>query len=150
MTDPLVRSRLDGAALDAYVGPYRLVRQLGEGGMGVVHLAVAPNSQRVALRQLRPHVVGDAEVRHRLAREIAAMRRVEHPRVAPCLDGDAWGSVPYVITRFVAGSNLAEHVLDAGRWPVRTCTRWRSDSPRRWLPYTASGCCTETSSRPTC
>jgi len=114
VTDPLVRSRPDVAAPDAYVGPYRLVRELGEGGMGVVHLAVAPNSQRVALKQLRPHVVGDAEVRHRLAREIAAMRRVEHPRVAPCLDGDAWGCVPYVVTRFVAGSTLAEHVLDAG------------------------------------
>lgn len=114
MTDPLVRSRPDVATPDPYVGPYRLVRQLGEGGMGVVHLAVAPDSRRVALKQLRPHLVGDAEGRHRLAREIAAMRRVEHPRVAPCLDGDAWGSVPYVVTRFVAGSTLAEHVLDAG------------------------------------
>jgi serine/threonine protein kinase len=114
VTDPLVRSRYDIATPDSYVGPYRLVRQLGEGGMGVVHLAVAPDSQRVALKQLRPHVVGDAEGRNRLAREIAAMRRVEHPRVAPCLDGDPWGSVPYVVTRFVAGSTLAEHVLDAG------------------------------------
>ena len=116
MTDPLVRTWPDVAPTppDAYVGPYRLVRQLGEGGMGVVHLAVGPDSQRVALKLLRPQVVGDAEGRHRLAREIAAMRRVEHPRVAPCLDGDAWGSVPYVVTRFVAGSTLAEHVLDAG------------------------------------
>ena len=96
MTDPLVRSWLDVAAPppETYVGPYRLVRQLGEGGMGVVHLAVGPESQRVALKLLRPQVVGDAEGRHRLAREIAAMRRVEHPRVATCLDGDAWGSVP--------------------------------------------------------
>jgi hypothetical protein len=116
VTDPLVRSWLDVAAPppETYVGPYRLVRQLGEGGMGVVHLAVGPESQRVALKLLRPQVVGDAEGRHRLAREIAAMRRVEHPRVATCLDGDAWGSVPYVVTRFVAGSTLAEHVLDAG------------------------------------
>jgi hypothetical protein len=114
VTDPLVRSHLDVATPDPYVGPYRLVRRLGEGGMGVVHLAVAPDQQRVALKLLRPHVVGDAEGRTRLAREIAAMRCVEHPRVASCLDGDAWGSVPYVVTRFVAGSTLAEHVLDGG------------------------------------
>ncbi|CAA9346857.1 MAG: hypothetical protein AVDCRST_MAG29-1953 [uncultured Nocardioidaceae bacterium] len=118
MTDQSLHRLLDPVLRpghgDVHVGPYRLIRPIGEGGMGVVHLAVAPDQQRVALKVLRPHVVGDAEGRHRLAREIAAMHRVRHPRVAPCLDGDAWGAVPYVVTRFVPGSTLAEHVRDAG------------------------------------
>jgi hypothetical protein len=97
-----------------HVGPYRLLRPIGEGGMGVVHLGIAPDDTRVAVKVLRPHVVGDAEGRQRLAREIATMRRVRHPRVAPCLDGDPWGQVPYVVTRFVPGASLSEHVRDLG------------------------------------
>lgn len=98
----------------ARVGPYRLLRPIGEGGMGVVHLGIAPDDARVAVKVLRPHVVGDAEGRHRLAREIATMHRVRHPRVAPCLDGDPWGPVPYVVTRYVPGASLSEHVRDLG------------------------------------
>ncbi|EAX0569000.1 serine/threonine protein kinase, partial [Salmonella enterica] len=48
----------DGGSLlpeGAQIGPYRLIQQLGEGGMGVVHLALAPNGRAVALKLLRPH-----------------------------------------------------------------------------------------------
>lgn len=118
MREPSLDRLLDPApsiaSTAASVGPYQLLRPIGEGGMGVVHLGIAPDGARVAVKVLRPHVVGDAEGRHRLAREIAAMHRVRHPRVAPCLDGDPWGPVPYVVTRFVPGASLSEHVRDLG------------------------------------
>jgi hypothetical protein len=96
------------------LGRYRLLRQIGEGGMGVVHLAAAPNGDRVAVKILRPQIIGDREARARLEREVAAMRRVRSPRVAECFDADPWGALPYVVTRFVVGIPLTEYVHEYG------------------------------------
>jgi len=85
--------------------------------MGVVHLAAAPDGDRVAIKVLRPQVIGDREARARLEREVATMRRVRSPRVAECLDADPWGSMPYVVTRFVIGIPLTEYVAEYGPLP---------------------------------
>ena len=97
-----------------HVGPWRLQSRLGEGGMGVVHLAADPTGRRVALKILRPHVVSDAESRERLAREVALLGRVDSPRVAAVLDADPWHEVPWVATRYVPGWSLHEHVRAEG------------------------------------
>jgi hypothetical protein len=99
------------------LGRYRLLRQIGEGGMGVVHLAAAPNGDRVAVKILRPQIIGDRDARARLEREVAAMRRVRSPRVAECFDADPWGAMPYVVTRFVVGISLTEYVEEYGPLP---------------------------------
>ena len=99
------------------LGRYRLLRQIGEGGMGVVHLAAAPNGDRVAVKILRPQIIGDRDARSRLEREVAAMRRVRSPRVAECFDADPWGALPYVVTRFVVGISLSEYVDEYGPLP---------------------------------
>jgi serine/threonine protein kinase len=96
------------------VGPYRLLAKIGEGGMGVVHLAQAPDGARVAVKVLRTHVVGDDEARARLAREVASLRRVRSPRIAEVIDADPWGETPYVATRYVPGLSLHEHVRQVG------------------------------------
>jgi serine/threonine protein kinase len=96
------------------VGAYRLLRQIGEGGMGVVHLALAPDGSRVAVKILRPQVIGGREARQRLEREVAAMRRVRSPRVAECVDAEPWGDPPFVVTRYVAGLSLTEYVAEYG------------------------------------
>jgi serine/threonine protein kinase len=101
----------------ANVGPYRLLARIGEGGMGVVHLAQNVDGRRVALKVLRPHVVGDAEARERLAREVSSLRRVTSPRVAEILDADPHGPTPYVVTRYVPGLSLYHHVAEEG--PIR-------------------------------
>ncbi|MBD8868979.1 protein kinase domain-containing protein [Nocardioides donggukensis] len=96
------------------VGRYRLLSRLGEGGMGVVHLGLAPDGTRRAVKVLRPHVVGDEEARHRLAREVGSLSRVRSPRVAEIIDADPWGPVPFVATRYVPGLSLHEHVRERG------------------------------------
>jgi Protein kinase domain len=96
------------------LGGYRLLRKIGEGGMGVVHVAATSTGDRVAVKILRPQVIGDRDARARLEREVAAMRRVRSPRVAECIDADPWGSMPYVVTRFVPGIPLNEYVTEYG------------------------------------
>jgi hypothetical protein len=99
------------------VGPYRLVQRLGEGGMGVVHLALDPSGRAVALKLLRAHVASDPEARLRLNREVETLRRVRHAKVAEVLDADVAGQVPYLVTRFVPGKTLDQHVRENGPLP---------------------------------
>jgi hypothetical protein len=87
-------------------GPYRLLDRIGEGGMGVVHLAAEADGRLVAVKLLRPWVVGGYDGRERLAREVAAMRRVRGPGVAEVLGADTTADVPYVVTRYVPGPSL--------------------------------------------
>lgn len=96
------------------VDGYELLTRLGEGGMGVVHLARRPGGPRVALKVLRPHIVGDDEARARLAREVGSLSRIRSRWVAEIVDADPWGPIPYVATRYVPGPSLHEHVHEAG------------------------------------
>ena len=96
------------------MGDYRLLTKIGEGGMGVVHLAQAPDGARVALKVLRPHIIGDDEARSRLSREVASLSRVRSPRIAEIIDADPWGDTPYVATRYVPGLSLHEHIREEG------------------------------------
>ncbi|WP_134129667.1 serine/threonine protein kinase [Kribbella pratensis] len=112
------------------VGPYRLIRRLGQGGMGVVYLAEGPEHQEVALKVLRSHVAHDPIARARLQREATTLQKVNHPGVAGILDHDLEGERPYLVTRFVPGRPLDEQVDERG--PL---------TPRKWLPL--AGCLAE-------
>ncbi|WP_432478896.1 serine/threonine-protein kinase [Nocardioides sp. GXQ0305] len=97
-----------------HVGGYRLLARLGEGGMGVVHLARRGEGPRVALKVLRPHTVGDEEARQRLDREVHSLSLIRSRWVAEIVDADPWGEVPYVATRYVPGLSLHELVQEEG------------------------------------
>src|SRR4051812_49927417 len=96
------------------IGPYRPVQRIGEGGMGVVHLALDEQGRAVALKVLRDHVCADPEARARLRREVETLRRVRSPHVAEVLGADLDGERPYLATRFVPGRTLEEHVRSQG------------------------------------
>jgi hypothetical protein len=98
------------------LGPYRLQDRLGEGGMGVVHLARDPEGRPVAVKVLHPAGTEGVNARRRLAREVETMRRVRSPYVAEVLDADVTGEYPYIVTRFVPGPTLDEMVR--GRGPL--------------------------------
>ncbi len=96
------------------VGGYELRARLGEGGMGVVHLGQRPGEQPVAIKVLRPHIVGDDEARQRLAREVNSLTRIRSRRIAEIVDADPWGEIPFVATRYVPGLSLHDHVQQEG------------------------------------
>ena len=98
----------------ATIGPYRLIQPLGEGGMGVVHLALDPHGRAVALKLLRPHVAHDQDARTRLGREVDVLGRIRDARVAAVIDADLDGERPYLVTRYVPGPPLDEVVKEHG------------------------------------
>lgn len=108
---------------DDRLGPYRLLRRLGEGGMGVVHLAVDPQGRQVAVKVLRSEVAGDEVARRRLSREVETMRRVRSKYIAEVLDADVTGHRPYIVTRYVPGRPLDEIVKDEGPLEVPALVR---------------------------
>jgi serine/threonine protein kinase len=117
------RRRVSAPTTEPRLGPYRLVERIGEGGMGVVHLAVAPSGSVVAVKALRPWLVGGQDGRARFGREVAALRRVRGPRIAEVIDADIEGDPPYVVTRYVRGPSLDRAVADHG--PLRSAALGR-------------------------
>ncbi|MFI5626570.1 protein kinase [Nocardioides sp. NPDC051685] len=113
MTD-LRPGRASGDGL-VRVGAYEILTRLGEGGMGVVHLARHEETgERVALKVLRTHVVGDEETRARLEREVRSLRQVRSPWIAEIVDADPYADLPYVATRYVPGPTLYDRIKDDG------------------------------------
>ena len=98
----------------ARLGEYRLVQRLGEGGMGVVHLALDRHGRAVAIKVLRQHIAHDPDARARLTREVSTLSRIRSPHVAPIIDADVDGPTPYIVTRYVPGPSLDEHVGERG------------------------------------
>ncbi len=88
------------------VGPYRLEREIGRGGMGVVYLGVRDDAQyhsRVAIKLLRRSVDSRA-TRKRFRRERQILAGLEHPSIARLLDGGTTErGVPYLVMEYVEG-----------------------------------------------
>ncbi|MFV0532530.1 MAG: protein kinase domain-containing protein [Cumulibacter sp.] len=99
---------------DEYVGPYRLIRKAGSGGMGVVYLAVDKDERPVAVKVLRDHVADDADARARLRRELMTMRRVRDRYIADVVDADLEAERPYIVSEFVDGPQLDDYIAEVG------------------------------------
>jgi serine/threonine protein kinase len=99
------------------VGPYKLLKRLGQGGMGVVFLARSPGGRQVAVKVIRPEYANDAGFRARFAREVGAARNVSGMFTALVVDADTQGQVPWLATAYVPGHSLAEAVETQGPLP---------------------------------
>ncbi|MEV3981523.1 serine/threonine-protein kinase [Nonomuraea sp. NPDC049758] len=102
------------AQTQEHLGPYRVIRKIGEGGMGVAHLGLDGAGRQVAIKVLHPHVAADLKARDRLVREVETMRRVRSRYVAEVVDAEFDAHRPYVVTRFADGRTLEQAVLTDG------------------------------------
>jgi serine/threonine protein kinase len=102
------------------IGPYRLVGQLGDGGMGRVFLGRSAGGRPVAVKVIRSDLAADPDFRARFRREVAAARRVNGLFTAMVVDADVDAPEPWLATAYVAGPSLAEAVRQQGSLPVNS------------------------------
>ena len=95
----------------ARIGRYKLLRVLGEGGMGIVYLAQQdkPVTRQVALKVIKPGM-DSKRVMARFEAEEQALALIEHPHVARVYDAGLTGSGrPYFVMEYVMGIPITEH-----------------------------------------
>ncbi len=98
------------------LGPYRILRLLGEGGMGTVYLAEQDSPKRfVALKVIRAGLASE-EMQRRFLLEAEALGRLQHPGIAQIYSagtaGTGSGTQPYFAMEYVAGRPLLDFAKD--------------------------------------
>ena len=93
------------------IGPYRLERKLGIGGMGVVYAAWDDRlDRRVALKQIRPEMAGDPLRRERFRREARAVAQLDHPAIVRIHDLLETPDGDWLVLQYVEGPTLAQRL----------------------------------------
>jgi predicted ATPase len=95
------------AAAEDRLGPYRLLHELGRGGMGLLFEAMHERLERkVALKLLAPELVADEDFRERFVRESQLLAAIEHPNIIPIYDAGEADGLLYLAMRLVEGYDL--------------------------------------------
>ncbi|MGH7298023.1 MAG: protein kinase domain-containing protein, partial [Polyangiaceae bacterium] len=108
--DPMVGQTLGGK--------YKVVRLLGEGGMGAVYEGeqkLGTTNRKVAVKTLHPHLSRDAKIKARFEREVGTIAELEHPNTIQVFDfGTTEDGILYIVMEFLQGKSLAEYLEKDG------------------------------------
>jgi eukaryotic-like serine/threonine-protein kinase len=111
-----------------YLGPYRILRELGSGGMGVVFLAEDVRLLRpVALKAMRPAIAASPAFREQFLREARAAAAVRHERIVAIHQVGQDRGVPYLAMEFLEGQSLEDRLTDARPIDVGEALRIAAD-----------------------
>ncbi len=101
------------------IGRYRILEQLGQGGMSVVYKGLDTALDReVAVKVLHPHLAIKPESRKRLEREAKAVARLHHPNILEVFDyagSDAQDA--YIVTEYIRGKTLRQFLAEESLQP---------------------------------
>lgn len=97
------------------LGPYRLLKQLGAGGMGAVYLAIDTRLKRkLALKVMLPDAAADVDAKERFLREARAAAQISHDNVITVYEADERDGVPYIAMQLLQGLPLDELLAKNG------------------------------------
>jgi serine/threonine protein kinase len=104
------------AASPPRLGEYRLVREIGRGGMGVVYEAEQESlGRRVALKVLPPGALGDARHVERFQREARAAARLHHTNIVPVFAVGEEDGIHYYVMQYIEGHPLDKVLAELRR-----------------------------------
>jgi serine/threonine protein kinase len=105
------------------LGPYRIIEQLGIGGMATVYKAYQPSMDRyVALKVLPRYFASDPQFVGRFQQEAKVLARLLHPHILPVHDFGEADGYTYIVMPFVEGGTLAD-LLTEGPLPLAQVQR---------------------------
>src|SRR5262245_35276120 len=110
---------LAGQTTGFVLGPYRILEQIGKGGMGRVYKAEHRTMKRfVALKLLSPSTLKTERAIQLFLHEIRAAAVLQHPNIVAAYDANVVGGRHYLVLEFVDGPNLDQLVRRRGPLPV--------------------------------
>jgi hypothetical protein len=106
------------------LGPYRVVKQLGAGGMGAVYMALDTRlNRRLALKVMLPTFAANSAAKERFLREAKAVAQISHDNVVTVYEADERNGVPYIAMQFLQGMPLDEYLKNKGTPPLAHAVR---------------------------
>jgi uncharacterized RDD family membrane protein YckC/predicted Ser/Thr protein kinase len=119
------QSVVQGLPAGTMVGPYRIVRRVGRGGMGSVYEAIDErSSQRIALKVLSAELSAQPDFVARFHRESRALSTFSDKRIARVFFSGAAEGVPFFAMEFVDGRNLEEILIAEGVLKPERAIEW--------------------------
>jgi hypothetical protein len=105
-------------------GPYRVLRELGRGGMGIVFLAEDSRlGRRVALKVMRPALAATPLARQRFLREARAIAGLTHDNIVSVFQAGEEGGLPYLLMPVLHGETLEARLAREERLPPAAVAR---------------------------
>jgi WD40 repeat protein/serine/threonine protein kinase len=139
---PPVSPQSIAAPFDQF-GDYRIIREVGRGGMGVVYEAEQMSLGRhVALKLLPRDARSDSRFARRFEREARAAARLHHTNIVPVFGIGEHEGMPFYVMQFIQGLGLDEvlrelqRLRDSGVWPTTGGGKGELRKPRRELSPT--------------
>lgn len=124
--DPYLGLSLDGA---------RILKKLGEGGMGAVYLAQHVNLEKyIAIKILPPAFTREPQSIERFLREARSAAKLEHPNIVQVFNVGEKSSIYFISMQFIHGQSLEAHILEKKRIPLAQAL-WVMDSCLKGLIY---------------
>jgi len=100
------------------IGRYEIIKELGQGAMGIVYQALDPNIQRiVALKVLRPDLTSDPEFRQRFRREARSAGRLTHPGIVTIFDAAEQDDTSFLVMEYLEGQMLDQLIEEDSPLP---------------------------------
>jgi serine/threonine protein kinase len=106
------------------LGPYRIINQVGRGGMATVYKAYQPSVDRyVAIKVLPSQLAESREFAARFQQEARIIAKLEHPHILPVFDYGESDGVAYFVMRYMDAGTLKEKMIEGRPLPLHEIDR---------------------------